>query len=320
MKIRIWNAFASNNSGSYTIVGAFDSPERAVAVAAVVREMVEKHSAWLEQGRAGDLGDEDSPLAAFARLHGLTWEKGRGTCDDWPEHGETNVPEVVAHGHQVLVHVDYTVSMPPTIGEFFYKRGGRVAIELNHAHGPIVATVTAWWPWKDRDQKKVDEAVIGVVDELTGEGGALLRLASPWHPAAWSPNPEFEGDLTLACVFDDLCAGYREVGDVILRHGGSVQLQVAELHRGMEPFAALRPCSPPSKTPRYDLWLGEPPSKGSQVRGHLAAVLDVGSWQIDRMLEAAPGVILEAMFEPSAKRMAAVLETHRVDFELRGAK
>lgn len=163
---------------------------------------------------------------------------------------------------------------------------GRVATELNHAHGPIVATLTAWWPWQGRDQQKVDEARIRVIDELTSEVGVLPRLASPLHPVAWSSTAEFEGDLTLACVFDDLCAGYRAVGDVILRHGGNVHLQVSELHRGMEPFTVLRPCSPPSKTPRYDLWLGEAPRKGSEVRGHLAAILDVTSWHVDRILEA----------------------------------
>ena len=83
------------------------------------------------------------------------------------------LPDVLAQGHQVLVHVGYTASMPPTLGEFFYKCGGRVTVEIDHAHGPIVARFVAWWPWKDRDEQKVQRSIEHVLEELSGADSAL---------------------------------------------------------------------------------------------------------------------------------------------------
>ena len=37
---------------------------------------------------------------------------------------------------------------------------------------------------------------------------------------------------------------------------------------------------------------------------------------IDGLLSAAPGAVLRGMFEPQAKRLAEVFESHRADFEL----
>jgi hypothetical protein len=208
--------------------------------------------------------------------------------------------------------------MPATIGEFFYKRGGRVATELNHAHGPIVATLVAWWPWKGRNEEEVQRAITCVIDDLTGEDGALVRLTSPWHPPAWRSKADgFEGDLTLVCVFDDLCAGYRAVGEVVAAHRGRVHVQIAELHRGMDPFAALWPCSPVSKTRRYDVWLDEHARKAPQLRSQLAAAFGVGKWDIDDVLDGPAEVAFRALFEPVARRVAAVLEARGSHFELR---
>ena len=46
MRIRIWNAYASNNSGSYTIVGRFESDESAAKLAAELLAVVKAQSAW----------------------------------------------------------------------------------------------------------------------------------------------------------------------------------------------------------------------------------------------------------------------------------
>ena len=104
MKIKIWQAFASNNSGSYTIVGSFDTPELATEVAAALRTMAGQHTAWLENARGTEFTEGVSPLGAFAQEHGLSWVSGRGTWDEWPEHDDSNIPAVIALGHQVLVH------------------------------------------------------------------------------------------------------------------------------------------------------------------------------------------------------------------------
>lgn len=240
MKIKIWQAFASNNSGSYTIVGSFDTPELATEVAAALRTMAGQHTAWLENARGTEFTEGVSPLGAFAQEHGLSWVSGRGTWDEWPEHDDSNIPAVIALGHQVLVHVGYTVSMPPTIGEFFYRRGGRVTTELDHAHAPIVSTFVAWWPWEKRDQATVNRAVECVIEELTRTEGLFARLASDDPSPGWrSADTSFEGDLLIVCVFDDLCAGCRDVGQLIERHGGRYTIAIAELSGVTTPFAGL---------------------------------------------------------------------------------
>src|SRR5690242_18609473 len=146
MRARIWNAYASNNSGSYTIVGALPSEEVAHEVAVELSAMIKAHAAWLAAER-GQADNPESPLAAFCRTHGLSWSSGDGEGDDWPEYSDDNRPRVVAIGNQVVVHHEYTVSLPPVFGAFFYKRGGRVQHEDNHAHHPMVTIATLWWGW-----------------------------------------------------------------------------------------------------------------------------------------------------------------------------
>src|SRR5262249_20361727 len=85
MRVRIWNAYASNNSGSYTIVGWLPSEEVAREVAEELKTMIEAHTAWGEAGR-GQADGSDSPLAQFCRTHGLSWRAGMGGYEDWPQY------------------------------------------------------------------------------------------------------------------------------------------------------------------------------------------------------------------------------------------
>lgn len=124
MEMRVWNAYASNNSGSYTIVGSLPSHEVAASVAAELRELIEAQTTWLEETSKTRL----EPLAEFCRVHGLRARPDAGTWDDWPR--------VAQLGNQVVVHHEYTVTLPRLFGELFYKRGGRVQHEEDHAHHP----------------------------------------------------------------------------------------------------------------------------------------------------------------------------------------
>jgi hypothetical protein len=148
MKVQIWNAFASNNSGSYTLVGSFRDAELAAEVAAELARVSAEHEAWIQEWsqKGWSKAPTPSPLEAFVLRHQLTraeWA-GAGVGSDWPAYGEDNTPVVWAMGHQVFVHHDYTLTLPGAYGEFFYKRGGRVEAELGHTHHPLVALFHLW--------------------------------------------------------------------------------------------------------------------------------------------------------------------------------
>jgi hypothetical protein len=157
MRIRLYQAFASNNSGSYTIVGTFESSQDADDIASLLRAVCAEHGPWYEQHAYDE--DGESPLERFAREHGLSDERP-GRADDWPEHGPT--PSITSVGHQVLVHVPYTVTMPRVFGELFYKRGGRVDIELDHAHEDRSVEMAFYVPdikWNDPERSRRIDAL-----------------------------------------------------------------------------------------------------------------------------------------------------------------
>ena len=127
MQIALWNAYASNNSGSYTIIGRF-------ADAATPAELAKRLEPVLKAQSAAQ-GNGESPLRVFAASEGVPLDEHF----DWPEYGRKEWPEVVALGNQLLIHHDYTVSLPAFFGHWIYAKGGRVETELDHAHHPVIA-------------------------------------------------------------------------------------------------------------------------------------------------------------------------------------
>ncbi|HEX7840014.1 MAG TPA: hypothetical protein VF469_21205 [Kofleriaceae bacterium] len=241
MKIRIWNAFASNNSGSYVIVGSFPSEALAADVAAELLALACAHTAWLAEPEG-----DTSPLAALAAKYGIAPED---QDDSWPAYGNQEHPEVWAIGHQVFVHSDYTVTMPRLLGHVMYARGGRVQTELDHAHHAIVATFTCYFPWQQRKELDIPARVQAIVDAICADGGALALPQQAGIPPAWrgvvAGEPPFgEGDLVIGAAFDDLRTAYLAVATAAEAQGAKVIVQVSEAHGG-DPLAHLRPCLPP---------------------------------------------------------------------------
>ena len=251
MTIKIWNAFASNNSGSYVIVGSFPSEALAAEVAAELLEVASAESAWLEKEEG------PSPLDLLADKIGAPREE-RG--DAWPEHSNSAHPDVFAIGHQVFVHSDYTVTMPRLLGHAMYARGGRVQTELNHAHRAIIATFECWFHWQKRGELDVPARVQAIVDALCAPDGALALPQRAEFPAAWrgvvAGEPPFgEADLVIAAAFQDLPAGFLAVQAAAKAQGAGVRVLVAEAVG--DPMAHLRPCAPPTVHALVDVWLEE---------------------------------------------------------------
>jgi len=227
MKVRVWNAYASNNSGSYTIVGALPSEEVARETAEELAAMVAAHTAWIEGPQAGD-DESTSPLAQFCRKHALTWSAGRGTHDDWPQYSDDNRPRVAAIGKQVIVHHGYTVSLPPTFGEFFYKKGGRVEHEEDHAHHPLVAIATFWWGWTKEAKAAEAEQCPRLLAALTASDGVLAKASMPSWPPAWQVACDRFGEapLTVGAIFEDVVDGAAALQAAAAAHGAKMWIRL----------------------------------------------------------------------------------------------
>ncbi|APR77617.1 Hypothetical protein A7982_02964 [Minicystis rosea] len=243
MRIRLWTAFASNNSGSYTIVGSFKSAETARAVAEELDAIVSEHDAFMETPEEERVGLEP-PFHRFVRAHGLTLESDRlALDDDWPA-SWSSPPEVTLAGTQVLVHAPYTVTMPRTFGELFYRRGGRVDVELDHAHEPVIAHFSFWVAGGSQRREAADESLAALQRTLATEVLPPLlvdptNVARPPIEPAWAHDAW--GALDLGVVFQDLAYGVAEVTRVARDHGVALRLRVSEaLHGGADPLASMR--------------------------------------------------------------------------------
>jgi hypothetical protein len=245
MRLRAWNAFASNNSGSYTIVGRFADEGTASAVAQELAALVAEHAKWFEaHGYERWEAKDRSPLEQFAEANGLNTSRGAGRDDDWPQYGAP--PEVLADGTQVVLHVDYTVTMPPLFGELMYRRGGRVDVELDHTHDPLVWVHEVWWPWQGRDEAVVKAGRVRLLDTLLGEGGPLRTQVTIHKPASWSDGGGVFGhaDLSLAAVWNEPMVAIAQVRAMVASVGASARLRVMESMSPRDPAGMFRPCWP----------------------------------------------------------------------------
>ncbi|MGA9520123.1 MAG: hypothetical protein WBV82_01585 [Myxococcaceae bacterium] len=239
MHIQLWNAYASNNSGAYTIVGTFTSAETAAEIASTLAPVLEAQTKWADSDDGAEAPDAPSPLRKFAAAEGLPLEEG---WIDWPAYGDDNCPRVVAVGRQVLLHHSYTVSLPRFFGQWFYARGGRVERELDHTHHRLAVVFDVRWPHGSNEPGTVEERARIVVDRLTEPGGPLERFARPEVAPAWTSSSDWmEPALRLGACFDDLVEGVAAVQKVLQRFGAEAHIQIFEAWSDKEdPLGFLR--------------------------------------------------------------------------------
>jgi ribosomal protein L7/L12 len=322
MRIRIWNAFASNNSGSYVIVGSFPSEERAAEVAAELREVAQSHSAWLAVYDPAPV--PPSPLAQYAARHGVVHDDAE-LGEDWPQHSASDHPDVWAIGHQVFVHSDYTITMPRALGHVMYARGGRVDTEVNHAHHPLVAVFDIYFPWEDRSEIDVPARVQDIVDTLCADDGALTTQRVIGYPPAWrgavadQPAGFGEGDLVVGAVFDDLCAGFTGVAAAVAAVGASLRVRVSEAHGEGDPLAFLRPCVPPTCHALVDVVLEDLGLAPTNVTKVIAQAHGIDYAQAHALVQRTPVAIVRGVSRARAEALADQLRVGNAVVSLRGA-
>ncbi|MEJ7600669.1 MAG: ribosomal protein L7/L12 [Kofleriaceae bacterium] len=237
MRIRLYRAFASNNSGSYTLVGAFRDPAIAEDAAAELAAMCAAHSAWYEADSNAS-GLEASPLRAFATQHALLGVPDEA-WDHWPEHGAP--PTVIHLGHQVLVYAPYTVTMPRALGEYLYKRGGRVSLELDHSHDELACEFTFWIPDARYNDPATHERIAALRAPIDAALPALVErsphdkrpaIAPAWHRGHFQSHH-------LSVAFSDPGEGILAVRELARAAGIATTIRIYEIH-DPDPFATLR--------------------------------------------------------------------------------
>jgi hypothetical protein len=317
MRIRVWNAYASNNSGSYTIVGRLPSAEVAQRTAEELRALMDAQTIWRDAWD-GETSVDESPLAHFCRTHALSWSEGRGGWDDWPEHSPDNRPRVEVSGTQIIVHHEYTVGLPPTFGELFYKQGGRVEHEERHAHHAIVVTAMFYWGWSEQKRALQEAELPRLFAALTAPDGLLAQQNRLDCPAAWRTAQRGFGEapLTVGVVFDDLMAGVAATRALAETYGAQLELRLVEAASAADPLVHLRPSAP--TIPRFDVVLlgtGDDRAKVAQ-----ALVEATGQYTYDaptRLQQRPPIVIAHALVQGRADSVATALQNAGALVELR---
>jgi hypothetical protein len=132
----------------------------------------------------------------------------------------------------VLLHVDYTVTMPRLFGQLLFTHGGRVRVEHDHAHHSLVAVLRFWSEgmWDSKKKDEVRARLSALADELRAE--VLPKAIVPQRPGDGVVEPAwFEADglwSTVAAVFPDLVEGVALVSACAQRYGAQVHLDVVE--------------------------------------------------------------------------------------------
>jgi len=236
MRIRLYAAYASNNSGSYTLVGNFADAITAAQVADLVERVCAEHAAWNDA--AEEAGGAESPMARLVRDEGLRATAPPHGDDDWPQHGPR--PRAVATGHQILIHAPYTASLTRAFGELIYARGGRVDTEIDHAHAPVAVELSYWPHLGDPDGK---DKLAAFEAELLA---ALPDLCAPGphddrRPVAPVVYGGLWGERHCGFVLRELVAGMEAVRTIADLGEITLSLRVHECPYGFaDPFAHLR--------------------------------------------------------------------------------
>lgn len=235
MRIRIWNAYASNNSGSYTLVGRFESVESASTFAEELAEICRTHNQWCEQPWGDRRGEP--PLAQLIAREKLSSDPQEGTRDDWPDHDEP--PEVTQLGRQVMLHVDWTVTMPRAFGELIYRRGGRVETEIDHAHVSIGSRFELWA--QDRSKEGGAPKKQAFIAEVGHVLAPQVERRHDWQKTVplLVADGEWEHSVRVGAVFNDLVAGTKAIEALARKHDMGIRMHVFEL-TSADPFEAHR--------------------------------------------------------------------------------
>jgi len=228
MKIKLWQAYASNNSGSYTIVGWFANAELAQQVTCDLNGLLKKYNAWIFFNKCTT---ERSPLEEFAEQHKLVFDPGNAE-DDWPMAFSDDVlpepPRAIALRNKVVIHHQYTILLPAILGQYFYARGGRVSREITMAHNSLLAKFSIVAPFNSVKSLRREIDMKGLANELTAEDGPLKSGVDSSHIVELVKTG-FQGQtIKFEARFEDLVKSFSQISEIVNKYEVQLFLELEE--------------------------------------------------------------------------------------------
>lgn len=220
-KLWIWQARSSNNSGDWTIVGRFQTPEQARQAADSLRELSRAHEAFLASPEGHQwLVEHDyygnfptPPLQLFGQQHGVDWS-GEDQGLWWEEDG-AGAPVLTAGavGDCVVVYHPYCMGLPEQVFQEFFRTVG--AMEFGYWQYERPAVVVRTHGGNPAAVEALSE-YIALVE--AAEYPSQVKASPPWGSECHDPRVFADEDRSAR-----LAAGRKEVQ----YEGGKLHLALA---------------------------------------------------------------------------------------------
>lgn len=317
-------AWASNNSGSYTLVGNFGdnalaraTGERLLTLFREMRALYDEREQEVrrllaEGAKRIMLPDVETPMHRLVEAEGLT-ALGDDFIDgdSWPSNGGSAEENVLILGQQVIVHVGWTVTMPRAIAELFFKAGARIDTEIDHAHHSLVV-VTGLYPpvyGMTPEQREANRARLA---SARSQIDAQLAVDQPprWPgdaPSLHAWHDEGHG-LRLGLVPRELIPELVPIRDAAARHDLNMHVRIFEaLGVGGDPLADMRQRADGRAAGTWSVVLWKEGPHRIAVMKAMREHTSLGLEATKRQLGDLPIALLEGITEDLAKTFAKAL-------------
>jgi hypothetical protein len=198
MKIAIWQQFSSNHSAGFTVVGTFETPEKAQQAANTIQKMVDTIYEWHRQNDTERIHGSMPPFPpelAFAQQYSVDWNKAL----DWTT-------------EQMVVVDNFLILNPPStwwhdshpIPEIVQKLDGKAVYQdgIDVITALIIGHLTCLAPDVDTAKAMTEQFSMHL---KKGNTRAPWDVKGEWDVEAWGRITHCEKTITM-----DFHAGYPE--------------------------------------------------------------------------------------------------------------
>ena len=134
-----------------------------------------------------------------------------------------------------------------------------------------------------------------------------MQSAPMRWPAAWRAGGR-EEPLIVGIVFDDLIDGVSALNAVAGKHGARLHVRLYEApDERHDPFAHLRPSSPPPAVPRFDIVVSDAGNHRPALVNAIFEALGLQEWDVRKQLMEFPVTLARSLPAPRAEAAATAL-------------